>query len=72
VKTYSYRERLIIKSRIRLNRLHNDRIKMIKGSPVWLAKTRLITIERDNLDALSSGLGDAAAQHPVRGSVYAR
>ena len=61
----TYKERLIIKANIRINRLYQDRMSMVKNTSKWHAKTREIGQEKEHIKNLREGTA-TIDNHPVR------
>ena len=59
----TYKDRLIVKSNTRINRLMTDRMAMLKNSPQWHAKTRLIGQEKEFIKNIRDGSANIS-QHP--------
>lgn len=59
----TYKDRLIIKSSDRINRLMTARMGMVKNSPQWHSITRLIGQEKDFIKHLRDDTANIS-QHP--------
>ena len=51
----TYKDRLVIKARTRMNRLMQERMPMIRNSPQWHSKSREIGQEKEFIKNLRNG-----------------
>lgn len=67
MENLTYKDRLILKSSDRINRLNIQRMEMVRNSPQWLEKSREIGQEKEFRKSLNDGTA-TISNHPESGA----